>query len=372
MKNQLVKKIRKTLSIIKHRSRYENAETYYPESERKTKSQLLKDQLFILWKTGDVEPFYFTYGFDRKELTRDRMMDEYLLPYNAFQKRINYLNFHNPEHGNFHGRVITGDKFYFNVFLERFGIPTPSLYCYVKDKQILYCDAQFEIDKRRDVFQQLKQLFSYEMDAFCKPSSGELGNGVFALRIHDSKVYIDGLLSDVDKLIEILLSANYLIQKRIYQHPIMNTLCDSTINSIRLQTVMTKGGVVVPFGAGLRISRKGSSVDNWAKGGVFVGIDMERGCLMDKGFLKPQFGTSVTEHPDTHVVFKDFEIPYYKEAERLAVELHKRLYRCHSVGWDIAITEDGPVFIEGNGLWEISLIQAVHGGLKQKIEKYFE
>lgn len=54
----------------------------------------------------------------------------------------------------------------------------------------------------------------------------------------------------------------------------------------------------------------------------------------------------------------------------LALELHTKMYRCHSVGWDIAITEKGPVFIEGNGLWEISLLQAVHGGLKS-FEKYF-
>ena len=177
--------------------------------------------------------------------------------------------------------------------------------------------------------------------------------------------------TSVDNLIQIILSADYLIQERIYQHPKMAELNASTINSIRLQTVMDKDGVVHPFGAGLRMGRKGCSVDNWAKGGVFVGVDMKSGKLMEKGFLKPQYGTSTKEHPDTHVVFKDFEIPYYKEAETLAVKLHKYLYRCHSVGWDIAITENGPVFIEGNGWWEISLVQAVHGGLKNQIESYF-
>ena len=199
-----------------------------------------------------------------------------------------------------------------------------------------------------------------------------MGNGAFPLRIHDSTIYVDGKLTDVNQLIEVLLSNSYLVQKRIYQHPIMNTLCDSTINSIRLMTVMCGDGVVVPFGAGLRIGRKGSSVDNWAKGGVFVGIDMEKGRLMETGFLKPKFGTSTKEHPDTHVLFKDFEIPFYKEAELMAVELHKRLFRSHSIGWDIAITEDGPMFIEGNGRWEISLVQAVHGGLRKQIEDYFK
>ena len=184
-------------------------------------------------------------------------------------------------------------------------------------------------------------------------------------------MFINNEETSVDNLIQIILSADYLIQERIYQHPKMAELNASTINSIRLQTVMDKDGVVHPFGAGLRMGRKGCSVDNWAKGGVFVGVDMKSGKLMEKGFLKPQYGTSTKEHPDTHVVFKDFEIPYYKEAETLAVKLHKYLYRCHSVGWDIAITENGPVFIEGNGWWEISLVQAVHGGLKNQIESYF-
>ena len=135
---------------------------------------------------------------------------------------------------------------------------------------------------------------------------------------------------------------------------------------------MDKDGVVHPFGAGLRIGRSGSTIDNWAKGGVFVGIDMGTGKLMNRGFMKPQFGTAVSEHPDTHVVFDGFLVPYYKEAQELAVKLHSFLYRSHSVGWDIAITEKGPVFIEGNGLWEISLVQAVHGGMRKEIESYFE
>ena len=36
----------------------------------------------------------------------------------------------------------------------------------------------------------------------------------------------------------------------------------------------------------------------------------------------------------------------------------------YSVGWDIAITENGPLFIEGNDNWELQAIQRTHGGLK--------
>lgn len=369
------KKTCKAFDVIRHKANYINKATYYPEAELKNKSQIFKDFLWFIWKYGELEPFYFTYGFDRAEMTREKMLKEYITPYMHFQKRINQLNFQNPRYDDFHGkltgRVITGDKFYFNVFLERFGIPTPKVYLFVKDKAPLYINPIFNVDASQSDETQLRQFFSYDMDAFAKPSDGQLGNGVFSLRIVGGKIYIDKEETSINNLIQLILSADYLIQECIYQHPKMAELNCSTINSIRLQTVMDKDGVVHPFGAGLRVGRLGSSVDNWAKGGVFVGINMENGKLMETGFMKPQFGTSVKEHPDTHVAFKDFEIPFYKEAEALAVKLHGYLYRCHSVGWDIAITENGPVFIEGNGWWEISLLQAVHGGLKKQIETFF-
>ena len=371
----LFAKIRKTLSFIKHRRRFINCDSYYPECKHKASFQIIEDQLFFIWKYGDFEPFYFTYGFDRKEMTREKM-EEYIIPYNCFQRQINHLNFQNPRYDDFHGkmtgRVITGDKFYFNVFLERFGIPTPKVFLFIKDKRPLFFDPRFGVDPSLSVDAQLYSFFSHDMDAFAKPSDGQLGNGVFSLQIIDGKVLVNGKEMSVDSVISMILSADYLIQERVYQYPRLSELNRTSINSIRLQTVMDKYGVVHPFGAGLRIGRSGSTIDNWAKGGVFVGIDMDDGMLMNRGFMKPQYGTSVTEHPDTHMVFKGFKVPFFKEAQEMAVKLHSYLYRSHSVGWDIAITEKGPVFIEGNGLWEISLVQAVHGGMKKEIAGFFE
>ena len=369
------RKVRKALSIIRHKEDFVNNASYYPECELKSKSEILKDHLWFIWKYGDIEKFYFTYGFDRKEMTREKMSTEYLIPFSNFQRRIDYLNFQNPRYDDFHGkltgRVITGDKFYFNVFLEKFDIPTPKVYCFIKDKFPLYFNAKFSVDTSKSANEQLKSFFSNDMDAFAKPSDGQLGQGIFSLRLKNGKILADGEEISMETLIQRVVSADYLIQERIYQHPAMAAFCPSCINSIRLQTVMDMEGNVHPFGAGVRMGRMGSSVDNWAKGGVFVGIDMKNGCLMDTGFLKPKYGTSVKEHPDTKIKFCGYQIPFYKEVEEMASKLHNYLYRCHSVGWDIAITESGPMFIEGNGWWEISLLQAVHGGLKQEIEKYF-
>lgn len=375
MKVTFFAKIRRTLSILLHRGDYMYIKgiSYYPECNRKSKSQILKDQLYFVWKYGYVEKFYYAYGFDRIEMTREKM-EEYLVTFTTFMLRMDYLNSQNPYYDDFLGkmtcRVINQDKFYFYLFLSRLGIPTPKVFCFVKNKQILYVDKQFDIDPSQSVRDQLRQLFSKDMEAFAKPSDGMLGQGAFKLKIKDSVIEMDDVKHDMEDLIDSVLSADYLIQELIVQDEKMSALCPTSVNTIRLQTVMDKDGNVIPFGPGVRIGRVGNYVDNWAKGGVFVGVDMETGKLKDIGILKPKYGTKVLEHPDTHIVFNNYPVPYYKEAENLAIKLHKMMYRSHSIGWDIAITPNGPVIIEGNDRWEISLIQAVHGGLGY-LKKYF-
>lgn len=203
----------------------------------------------------------------------------------------------------------------------------------------MYINPLFQVDNNINPVEQLHQFFSNDMDAFAKPVAGQLGTGAFKLDVKDGVIYVDKKEITIEELIKILTTNNYLVQECVYQHPIINELNSSCINSIRLTIVMDGSGVVHPFCAGIRIGRKDSSVDNWSKGGIFVGIDMNTGVLMESGFLKPQYGTIVKEHPDTHTVFKVFEIPFFREAVDMAVRIHKILYRCYSVGWDIAITE---------------------------------
>lgn len=372
MKNSYYLRFRKLLHIIRHKSDYVNGISYYPECEHKSKSQILKDQLFFVWKYGYIEDFYFTYGFDRKEMTREKM-ESYITPYYPFVRRIDHLNFQNPYYDDFNGkmtcRVINQDKFYFYLFLSRLGFLTPKVYCFIKNKTVIYADSSYKLDNTLSIREQLKIIFTNDIDVFAKPSDGMMGEGVFRLQIINAKPYINGVEHSIDDLIEIVLSTDYILQETIIQDERMSKLCPSSVNTIRLQTVMDKDGNVLPFGAMVRIGREGSSVDNWAKGGVIVGIN-EDGKLKDIGFLKPKYGTITKEHPDNHLVFDGYEIPYYQEAVDKAIELHKLMYRSHSIGWDIAITKYGPMFIEGNDRWEISMVQAVHGGVGY-LKKYF-
>ena len=342
-----------------------NEKSYYPDEPRKSKWQIFRDQLYFIWKYGYIEKYYFTYGFDRISMNRKKICDEYIVREGAFLNKVYKKNNYNHRFKRIvSANCIVTDKFYFYLFLKSLNIPTPKILYYTRNGKLFY-------DEYHDG-EDISTILNHDMDAFAKQFDGQLGNGAFAIKIQDSKVYIDNeLVSSTDDLIKTFTTTNYIIQERIIQHPEINRLCSTAVNTIRLVTLITPNEEIIAVRAGLRIGREGSRVDNCAKGGIFVGIDMNTGKLMKKGIIKPPQGMVVYQHPDNGVVFEGFEIPFFKEAVEMAKELHSKLYRIHSVGWDIAITSEGPTFIEGNSLWEISGTQAAVGGLKH-MEKYFD
>ena len=54
------------------------------------------------------------------------------------------------------------------------------------------------------------------------------------------------------------------------------------------------------------------------------------------------------EHPETHVPLVGYEIPYVKEAVKMCLKASLVVPQVRYIGWDVAVTEKGPVIIEGN------------------------
>jgi hypothetical protein len=208
----------------------------------------------------------------------------------------------------------------------------------------------------------LLEAKNMHIDVFCKKLLGTAGAGAFSLRIIGEKLFINDKEAGFDEL-KGKLDGKFLLQNRIRQHPIMSKLYPHSINTIRLIT-FNNGGKVEVFSAALRIGTHGQIIDNWARGGIIVGIDVVNGKLHNEGLFKPGYGGRVLRHPNTDVPFQEFEIPYFHRAVSLVTELHTYLYGIHSIGWDIGITEEGPVIIEGNDDWE--------GGIPMSLEKNFK
>ena len=158
------------------------------------------------------------------------------------------------------------------------------------------------------------------IDVFCKKLLGTAGAGAFSLRISGEKLFINDKEAGFDEL-KRKLDGKFLMQNRIKQHHIVSKLYPHSINTIRLIT-FNNGGKVEVFSAALRIGTHGKVIDNWASGGIIVGVDVVNGQLHNEGLFKPGYGRRVLRHPNTDVPFQGFEIPYFHRAVSLVTELH--------------------------------------------------
>jgi hypothetical protein len=72
----------------------------------------------------------------------------------------------------------------------------------------------------------------------------------------------------------------------------------------------------------------------------------------------------VERHPDTGAVIRGLEVPFWQEAVALACKAHSQAFtRFAFLGWDLALTADGPVILETNSGWGALFHQMLDGPL---------
>ena len=72
----------------------------------------------------------------------------------------------------------------------------------------------------------------------------------------------------------------------------------------------------------------------------------------------------------THVKVDGFKIPYWNEIKKMCLEASKVNDNVNVVGWDVGITDDGPVIIEGNRGPGMDIIQMLYKrGVKKDLEQ---
>lgn len=155
--------------------------------------------------------------------------------------------------------------------------------------------------------------------------------------------------TDFAKLYEKLKSnGQVLIEQKIEQHPVMNELCPSSVNSIRIVTLRDKNGEVHYLYSLLRFGNGTKAVDNITSGGMYILLDKD-GNSASKAFCD-KTGLFYDKHPMTGVDVTKFSVPMHKEAVELCKKGANVVPQVGYIGWDAAITKDGPVLIEGNVL----------------------
>lgn len=160
--------------------------------------------------------------------------------------------------------------------------------------------------------------------------------------------FIDNKKCDRSSLMNILDSfkTDFVVQEGLCQSKTLSAINESSVNTVRLLTLLKTDGTVKIYSAILRMGVNGAKVDNASSGGITVGI-CDDGRLKEKAFSAA--GVQFYEHPTSKVHFNNFVIPNYDKVRSLVKEQAKNFPHFRLLSWDIAIDEnDEPVIIEAN------------------------
>lgn len=149
-----------------------------------------------------------------------------------------------------------------------------------------------------------------------------------------------------------------LIQERLFDHPELTRLAGKrTLQTIRITTRRNPDGEVDILFYFLKVVCGNNIADNFLSGrtgNVLALGDRKLQVLRGGLAAHPRGGglIPIDRHPDTGISFENFELPYWREAYDLVRRAHAVFADFATIGWDVAVTADGPKLIEANAWWD--------------------
>jgi hypothetical protein len=204
-----------------------------------------------------------------------------------------------------------------------------------------------------------------DRDLFVKPITGRGGRGAERWDCiapskfsgpDDEQLTSDELLS---RLVERSKHQPLIVQPRQRPHPDLLSLTAGALPTVRVLTCFNVDGEPEVMAAMMRTSfGKNRTVDNLHAGGIGALVDIHSGTLSKASNLGSDARLGwFSMHPDSGAPIEGRTVPFWKEVKSAAVAAHRHFNDRVVVGWDIAILEDGPIFIEGNGNPDLDILQ---------------
>jgi hypothetical protein len=152
-----------------------------------------------------------------------------------------------------------------------------------------------------------------------------------------------------------VMASDSIIQARVRNHPDIIQLSGTDyLQTMRMITLVNQDNTVRVIFAYQKLILGENIIDNdqgGSTGNVKALIDLDAGTLgeigMPSGFDFKYQGT----HPVTGNRVDGFAIPYWLQSVELVQQAAIAFLPIRTIGWDVAITADGPVIIEGNIWW---------------------
>lgn len=332
----------------------DDIDRYKAYKDRKPQS-VIKREMKALQNYWDCFPFqYYRFNFYRNDCKLSlEEMKQYVPQYFIF-------NLFYPLSAKEYG-ILCEDKLLNFAMLKTYAIPQPGILFFF-DNNKLYNNTNTPLSP-----ESAEQILSTTEVAklFIKPRFGIGGKGIFVFT-KKGNTYIDEkeTVLDLSFFERELKNDAYVIQEGLVQSETINRIYPGSVNTFRIVTECSNGEVRILYTI-LRMGSGGQQVDNASSGGLYTKVD-NTGMLGDFAYTTNQ--SVFFSHPDTGFVFKGATIENWEDARALAIAAALRFREIKYLGWDVAITINGPVIIELNHRPGVGIIQDWYGGIRDDLK----
>jgi len=200
-------------------------------------------------------------------------------------------------------------------------------------------------------------------DLFVKPVAGKGGRGTDRLifvggRRRVFRSTLTGRRASLERVLRRYATrsrrgrrgAGVLVQPRVFSHRALWPLAGKAAVTCRVVTILDEEGAPEVVAAVLRMPGSLTGVvDNIHAGGIAAPIALEDGVLGEAADLGVAGGPGhIRARPDNGAPIAGTRVPEWDAVRRLCVEAHRAFAPRVLVGWDVCVTDDGPVLIEAN------------------------
>lgn len=301
------------------------------------------DYLSLYWKKGLTWKEYLDFDLHNQD---ESFRDGFL---GRNEERF-YLDYLNPV--KYYS--LARNKYLSHKVLSETGIRKAELYgCY-------YPEAYYENSQESsgDLQGVLKLLKQKNVQSFVmKGLESSYGNNVSVVTQLDYG-QCDAVLHRFDgstvRLSEVLGGKPLLFEEYVRQTNQFSALNPTSVNTVRFMTALYPDHSVRVFATFIKIGREGKCVDNAGSGGnVDVNVDVETGVTQYAIQFNGYRGiVDIDCHPDTKAPLNGIVIENWQLIKQDVVRFQQAFPFCKVIGWDIAITDKGPVVIELNEFWD--------------------
>lgn len=149
-----------------------------------------------------------------------------------------------------------------------------------------------------------------------------------------------------------------LLQERLFDHQDLQAIAGRrTLQTLRINTIRAlDGGVRLLFWM-LKLVVGQNYSDNFSggKSGNLIAFGERNGGTLLGARQLHESGVglkTIFEHPDSGVSIRGFVVPCWRDAVDSALMAHRAFPEFETLGWDVAVTDDGPRILEANAWWD--------------------